>query len=98
MAAESTRIVSVDRDQGGYNIDHVTGEFDGSNPAVIEELRSGTAPQTSFGFVEALRRRANRVGAFTVMSCDNLQGRAGPPGIYGLRLDHGPGTGRMDRP
>jgi mannitol 2-dehydrogenase len=76
MAAESTRIVSLTVTEGGYNIDHVTGEFDGSNPAVLEELRSGTAPQTSFGFVtEALRRRANRgLAAFTVMSCDNLQG------------------------
>ena len=58
MAAESTRIVSLTVTEGGYNIDHVTGEFDGANPAVVADLRSGTTPQTSFGFVtEALRRR-----------------------------------------
>ena len=76
MAAVSTRIVSLTITEGGYNTDHVTGDFDGSNPAVVEELRPGAPPQTSFGFVtEALRRRAGRrLPPFTVMSCDNLQG------------------------
>ncbi len=45
-------------------------------PVVVDDLRPGEPPRTSFGFVtEALRRRADRgLTPFTVMSCDNLQG------------------------
>ncbi|MDQ1652023.1 MAG: mannitol 2-dehydrogenase, partial [Cryptosporangiaceae bacterium] len=62
--------------EGGYNIHAVTGEFDASNPAVAADLAPGAVPGTSFGLVtEALRRRRDRgIPAFTVMSCDNLQG------------------------
>ncbi len=76
MAAATTRIVSLTVTEGGYNLDHVTGEFDARNPAVIADLRPSAPPQTSFGFItEALRRRADRgLRPFTVMSCDNLQG------------------------
>jgi mannitol 2-dehydrogenase len=76
MAAESTRIVSLTVTEGGYNIHHVTGEFDAANPDVEHDLRPGVAPRTTFGLVtEALRRRRERgLVPFTVMSCDNLQG------------------------
>jgi len=76
MAAESTRIVSLTVTEGGYNIDHVTGDFDASNAVIVDDLRPGASPRTSFGFVtEALRRRADRgLAPFTVMSCDNLPG------------------------
>ena len=76
MADGSTRVVSLTVTEGGYNIDHVTGEFNSANPQVIDDLRSGAPPRTTFGFVtEALRRRMERgLPAFTVMSCDNLQG------------------------
>ena len=76
MAAPSTRIVSLTVTEGGYNIHHVTGEFDSANPAVNADLQPGAMPRTTFGFVtEALRRRRNRgVAPFTVMSADNLQG------------------------
>jgi mannitol 2-dehydrogenase len=76
MAAPSTRIVSLTVTEGGYNIHHVTGEFDNANPAVNADLQPGATPRTTFGFVtEALRRRRNRgVAPFTVMSADNLQG------------------------
>jgi mannitol 2-dehydrogenase len=76
MAAESTRVVSLTVTEGGYNLDHVTGEFDAANPQVVDDLRPGAPPRTTFGFVtEALRRRQERaLPAFTVMSCDNLQG------------------------
>jgi mannitol 2-dehydrogenase len=76
MAAGSTRIVSLTVTEGGYNIHHVTGEFDTENPAVVADLQSGATPRTTFGLVtEALRRRRERgVPPFTVMSADNLQG------------------------
>jgi mannitol 2-dehydrogenase len=75
MAAPSTRIVSLTITEGGYNIHHVTGEFDAANPDVARDLAPGAVPRTVFGLVtEALRRRWTRgVVPFTVMSCDNLQ-------------------------
>ncbi len=76
LAAESTRIVSLTVTEGGYNIDDTTGEFDGSNPAVLSDLKPGATPATIFGLItEALsRRRDHGILPFTVMSCDNLHG------------------------
>jgi mannitol 2-dehydrogenase len=76
MAAPSTRVVSLTITEGGYNIGHVSGEFDAANPDVVRDLAPGAVPQTVFGLVtEALRRRWARGQApFTVMSCDNLPG------------------------
>jgi mannitol 2-dehydrogenase len=76
MAAESTRIVSLTVTEGGYNLHHVTGEFDAGNADVRRDLEPGATPRTAFGFVtEALRRRRERgLAPFTVMSCDNLAG------------------------
>jgi len=76
MADPDVRIVSLTVTEGGYNIDHVTGEFDVTNPAVVHDVHAAAAPRTTFGFVtEALaRRRARGIPPFTVSSCDNLQG------------------------
>ena len=76
MAAETTRIVSLTITEGGYNLHHVTGEFDPGAFDVDHDLHPGATPRTAFGFVtEALRRRREReLAPFTVMSCDNLQG------------------------
>ena len=76
MADEHTRIVSLTVTEGGYNVDHVTGQFDSSNPDVQRDLYRAAAPQTVFGLVtEALaRRRERKLPPFTVMSCDNVQG------------------------
>jgi mannitol 2-dehydrogenase len=76
MADDSTRVVSLTVTEGGYNLDHVTGEFDTANPEVLGDLQPDAPPRTTFGLVtEALRRRRERgLPAFTVMSCDNLQG------------------------
>ena len=76
MASAEVRIVSLTITEGGYNFDRVTGEFDLENPAVRADLAPGATPSTAFGIVtEALRRR-RLVGtpAFTVLSCDNIQG------------------------
>jgi mannitol 2-dehydrogenase len=76
MAAASTRIVSLTITEGGYNLHPVTGAFDAEDPAVAADLEPGATPRTTFGLVaEALRRRRDRgLGAFTVMSMDNLEG------------------------
>ena len=76
MAAPSTRIVSLTVTEGGYNLDAVTGEFNASDESVTADLRQEAAPRTIFGLVtEALaRRRARGIPAFTILSCDNIQG------------------------
>jgi mannitol 2-dehydrogenase len=76
MADPQTRIVSLTITEGGYNIHAVTGRFDAEDPAVVADLQPGAVPRTSFGLVtEALRRRRDRgLGAFTVLSCDNIEG------------------------
>ena len=75
LADPATRIVSLTVTEGGYSIDHVTGEFDPTGD-VARDLEPGATPRTTFGLVtEALRRRRERgLAPFTVMSCDNLQG------------------------
>jgi mannitol 2-dehydrogenase len=76
MAAPSTRIVSLTVTEGGYNLDAVTGEFNGSDASVLADLRPGAMPRTVWGLViEALARRRDRgIPAFSVLSCDNIQG------------------------
>jgi mannitol 2-dehydrogenase len=76
LAAEATRVVSLTVTEGGYNINHVTGEFDAANPDVVHDLEPGATPGTTFGLItEALRRRRERgILPFTIMSCDNLPG------------------------
>jgi mannitol 2-dehydrogenase len=76
MAAPATRIVSLTVTEGGYNLDAVTGEFNSSDASVVAELRPGAVPRTVFGLVtEALARRRDRgIPAFSVLSCDNIQG------------------------
>ena len=74
MADPATRIVTLTVTEGGYNASAVTGEFDGSNPAVVHDLQPHGAIRTSFGLVvEALvRRRERGIPPFTVVSCDNI--------------------------
>ncbi|AEG45481.1 mannitol dehydrogenase family protein [Isoptericola variabilis] len=76
MASPDVRIVSLTVTEGGYNIHHVTGEFDAADPSVVADLADGAVPATTFGLVtEALRRRRDRgIPPFTVQSCDNVQG------------------------
>jgi len=76
LADPGTRIVSLTVTEGGYNIDSTTGQFQGDVPEVRRDLEPGAVPRTVFGLVtEALVRRRDRgVPAFTVLSCDNVQG------------------------
>jgi mannitol 2-dehydrogenase len=70
------RIVSLTITEGGYSFDRVTGDFDPSTPGIAEDLNGSPHPISAFGYiVEGLRRRrANGTPAFTVQSCDNIQG------------------------
>ena len=73
MAEPAVRIVSLTVTEGGYNINHLTHQFDITAPSVAADLRSDR-PATVFGLVTAalaLRRRRG-VAPFTVMSCDNI--------------------------
>jgi mannitol 2-dehydrogenase len=76
LADEATRIVSLTVTEGGYNFNAVTGEFDATNSDVMHDLEPGAAPRTTFGLIiEGLvRRRERGLAAFTVLSCDNIQG------------------------
>ena len=54
-------IVSLTVTEGGYNIDHATGEFDADSPAVAADLQPDAVPGTVFGLItEALARRRDR--------------------------------------
>lgn len=76
MAAEATRIVSLTITEGGYFLNEGTGEFVADHPDIVHDVRNPDAAKSSFGLIaEALdRRRLRGLPAFTVMSCDNLQG------------------------
>lgn len=76
LADPATRIVSLTITEGGYNVHHVTKEFDLDDPGVQADLADPEAPRTVFGLVcQALRLRRDRgIAPFTVMSCDNIQG------------------------
>jgi mannitol 2-dehydrogenase len=76
LAAPGTRIVSLTVTEGGYAVDAVTGHFDPADPAVAADLARSGPPGSTFGLVtEALRRRRDRgLPAFTVVSCDNIEG------------------------
>lgn len=76
LANPQTRIVSLTVTEGGYNIHHVTGEFNAENQEVLADLAPGAVPATTFGLITEglVRRRQRGVPPFTVMSCDNIQG------------------------
>ncbi len=76
MAAAATRIVSLTITEGGYFLDEGTGAFLADHPDIVQDVRNPERAKSSFGLIaEALDRRRQRgLPAFTVMSCDNLQG------------------------
>jgi mannitol 2-dehydrogenase len=75
MANPDIKIISLTITEGGYNINEA-GEFDFSNPAVVEDMQNPLAPKTVFGYLaQALKRRMQRgSGGLTIQSCDNVQG------------------------
>ncbi|WP_250035147.1 mannitol dehydrogenase family protein [Paractinoplanes maris] len=76
MASPEIRIVSLTVTEGGYNFNAVTGEFMADNKDVQHDLSLPNQPRTTFGLITAAieRRRERGLPAFTIMSCDNIQG------------------------
>lgn len=79
LADPATRVVSLTITEGGYGVDDATGDFAPQDEATLADLSAfgGTQhPTSALGYlVTALAsRRAAGVPAFTVMSCDNIQG------------------------
>jgi len=76
MADPAIRIVSLTVTEGGYFIDPATKGFDNSHPDILHDAAHPATPKTAFGaMIAALKiRRDAGNGAFTCMSCDNLQG------------------------
>ena len=75
LAHPDTKIVSLTITEGGYNFNPVTGEFDFSNPDIINDLNNPNDPITAFGYITAAlkQRKEQGLNAFTVQSCDNIQ-------------------------
>ncbi len=76
MASPHCRIVSLTITEGGYYVNHGSGEFDNTHPDIVYELSRPAYPRCSFGYLVAAldRRRRRGFAPFTIMSCDNLQG------------------------
>src|SRR5699024_2531222 len=81
LADAAIKIVSLTVTEGGYNFDHVRGEFNFDNRHVaadIADLKAGKTDElrTFYGLITAglIARRAAGTVPFTVMSCDNIQG------------------------
>lgn len=76
MANPEIKIISLTITEGGYNLNEATGEFDFSNPVIIEDMKNPMSPKTVFGYLaQALKLRMQRgFGGCTIQSCDNIQG------------------------
>ena len=76
MAQPDIRIVSLTVTEGGYFRDTDSGDLDLNHPDIRHDGANPATPRTAFGaMVAALRlRRAQGVGPFTGLCCDNLQG------------------------
>lgn len=76
MANPDIKIISLTITEGGYNLNEATGEFDFSNPVIVEDMKNPMSPRTVFGYLaQAMKLRMQRgVGGCTIQSCDNIQG------------------------
>jgi len=68
------RIVSLTITEGGYFIDSLTGAFDATHPAIVEDGANPDAAKTVFGILVAglKLRQSKGLAPFTIMSCDNV--------------------------
>lgn len=76
MAHADIKIISLTITEGGYNLNEATGEFDFSNPVIVEDMKNPMSPKTVFGYLaQAMKLRMQRgIGGCTIQSCDNIQG------------------------
>lgn len=76
MANPDIKIISMTITEGGYNLNEATGQFDFSNPVIVEDMKNPMSPKTVFGYLaQALKLRMQRgIAGCTIQSCDNIQG------------------------
>ncbi len=76
MSDPAIRIVALTVTEGGYYTDPATGGFDAGHADIRHDAANPDHPRTAFGAIVAAlaARRAAGRRAFTVQSCDNLQG------------------------
>lgn len=76
LADPDTAIASLTITEGGYGIDDATGAYVPRDDLTLADLEGSAAPRSVMGLLtEGLRRRRDAgIPAFTVMSCDNIQG------------------------
>ncbi|RWD98155.1 mannitol dehydrogenase family protein [Mesorhizobium sp.] len=88
LADPAIKIVSLTITEGGYFIDPASGKFNPAHPDIVADAQAGAAPKTVFGIILAglVRRRADGIVPFTVMSCDNIphNGHVTSDGVIGL--------------
>jgi mannitol 2-dehydrogenase len=74
LADPAIKIASLTITEGGYYIDSATGKFDTANADIRHDAADLHHPKTVFGLLLAglIRRRANGIAPFTIMSCDNI--------------------------
>ena len=74
MCEPQVAIVSITITEKGYGHSPATGQLMLDHPFIAPDLKNPHQPKSAAGvIVEALaRRRAQGLGAFTVMSCDNM--------------------------
>jgi fructuronate reductase len=74
LADDDTRIVSLTITEKGYHRDPATGTLNSTDPEIVHDIASATAPRTALGFiVHAMQlRRARSAAPVTLLSCDNL--------------------------
>ncbi len=73
--APAIRVVSLTVTENGYCLNPSTKRLDPEHPLIRQDLAEPTRPRSAIGvIVEAYRRRrAAGAGAFTALSCDNIQ-------------------------
>jgi fructuronate reductase len=74
MAHSAVKIISLTITEKGYCHDPATGRLRDNHPDIVHDVAHPQSPRTALGLILAAleRRRAARIPAFTVISCDNL--------------------------
>lgn len=76
MAEPQVAIISLTITEKGYCADPTTGALDKTHPLILHDLENIEAPKSAIGYIiQALKlRRQRHLPAFSVLSCDNVQG------------------------
>jgi fructuronate reductase len=74
IAVPSTRIVTLTVTEKGYCHNPATGEIDPNHPNIQADLRDGSLPRSTLGWLVQglMHRRAAHAGGVTVLCCDNM--------------------------